>query len=343
VKRSVLTIPTSGSALFGTCHLPQGASSGRAGFLFLNAGPAPRAGNSDLSAHLCDHLASLGFPSFRFDLPGLGDTPGELPDDVEVFWRDVQLGRNVESAADLARKLRVKFGLTDLVMGGMCAGAVTSVLAVDQAVDAITGLILLEPNFRVTPILRQSSDRRVARSPFSRIRASLGRGWISRQWLRRFTRPGPFVRRFGMLLPILLRILTLVAGRPREINWRVVWALRRALSRRLPVFLATARGVGEDHYCRCLLAEFPRGCGRSLTEVSVADTNHIMTRGQARHILAASISTWAHAFSGRVERLDRRGTLPAGAIPHDRLPASTHGARPHPVQATSPPAEAGPA
>lgn len=345
MRREILTFPASGSSLVGTAHLPSGPTGETAGFLFLNAGPAPRSGNSDLSAHVCDHLASIGFPSFRFDLPGLGDSPGDLPGDVEVFWHDIQQGRNVAPTVEIVRQLRAKYSLTDVIVGGMCAGAITSLLALAQAEEEISGLILLEPNFRISAGERQPAPRSAAPTSMGNSVAGLGREWISVQVLRHLTRRSLLAGIITPLTPVLVRLLTLVAGRPREINWPAVSAWRRALSRRVPVFLATARGAGEDHYCQCLMLDFPRGLGRSLTNLNVPDTNHIMTRGEARNLLVKSISSWARARYGRGGGTARHGNG-AESSPHTaesgRSEASTRGWGPR-LPATSGPAQAGPA
>ena len=139
MSRSLLTLRD----LAGTVHAPEDGGPGKIGFLLLNAGPAPRSGNSDLSVRLGDLLASLGAYAFRFDLPGLGDSEGELPERTSVFWREVQRGRNDLPALELGRALKTAFRLNGLVAGGLCAGAITSIRAADLDPSVFSGLLLL--------------------------------------------------------------------------------------------------------------------------------------------------------------------------------------------------------
>lgn len=291
MNRQALTLQVGGQPLMGTWHRPEGAPARRLGFLFLNPGPAPRSGNSDLSARLGDHLAGLGFHGFRFDLPGLGDSPGDVPPEAELFWREVQRGRNVAPTVDLARQLRNRFNLSGLVAGGMCAGAVTSVYAADQAPDAVTGLILLEPNFRSTSgVLVQSGPDA---SILERLRGRIDRGWMSGSLMAALAGSGPAARRIERLLPALVRFITFLAGPSRDLNRPLSLAWRRTLAARMPTLLLMAKGLAEDPYCRCLLADIPSADRKAVTSHRIPATNHIMTRGDARSIVLELVGQWA--------------------------------------------------
>src|SRR5262245_60909870 len=123
IRRQILAWRARGEELIGTWHVPAAASASApaCAVLLLNAGPAPRAGNSDLSVHLGDRLAGRGTPVFRFDFPGLGDSSGALPPDSDAYWREVQAGRNDEVTLALATRIREQFGITHIVVGGLCA------------------------------------------------------------------------------------------------------------------------------------------------------------------------------------------------------------------------------
>ena len=55
---------------------------GRLGVIFLNSLSLPRTATGDSSAEWADALAECGYPCFRVDLPGLGDSEGDLPADL---------------------------------------------------------------------------------------------------------------------------------------------------------------------------------------------------------------------------------------------------------------------
>ena len=63
-------------------HIPEASldadASGQIGILIVNSLTAPRAGNGDSAVYWADLLAQDGYPCFRFDLPGLGDTGPDI-------------------------------------------------------------------------------------------------------------------------------------------------------------------------------------------------------------------------------------------------------------------------
>jgi pimeloyl-ACP methyl ester carboxylesterase len=286
-----MTLTVGGETLVGTHHRPDLPTPGGIGFLFLNAGPAPRAGNSDLSARLCDHLAALGFDAFRVDLPGLGDSPGTLPSEVESFWIEVQRGRNVDITLDLARQLRDRFELGALVAGGVCAGAVTCLFAVERAPELIGGLVLLEPNLFAPSAARL---RRAQKPPLWKwSRRWHDWGWMSGRWMRLLTGTHPAARRMEPLLPMVMGVAKILAGPSPEVNRLLVVAWRRVLATKVPTFLAVVHQDNQDHFCRCILSEVPRAERKALTELKVQSTNHILTRGNARELVTEAVGRWA--------------------------------------------------
>jgi alpha-beta hydrolase superfamily lysophospholipase len=152
VRRSVVRVQAGGVSLVGTAHHVAGPDGvrgmRRVAFVLLNAGRAPRAGNSDLSSLLADHLAELDFPTFRIDLPGLGDSPGPAPE--EDFFQRVLNGRNDAATDERVRSLCQTDDLDGVVLGGRCAGAGTSLPVASEGASGTLGVLLLEPNFRVT-------------------------------------------------------------------------------------------------------------------------------------------------------------------------------------------------
>jgi hypothetical protein len=266
--------------LFGTAHEPRDPGPGRMGFLLLNAGPAPRSGNSDLSVRLGDHLAALGAYCFRFDLPGLGDSEGALPERTSVFWREVQRGRNDAPALELGRRLRAAYQLRGLVAGGLCAGAITSLRAADRDPSVFSGLLLLEPSFKLEPEFR-------APAPADPLRRAL-LFLLGDHKVARALRP---------LRPLLLRCLG--PSRPRDLDPELVLCWRRTLGRRLPTFLALAPSPGREHPCRRILSELPAYRRSALIEAEVEESNHLFTWGDGREAVIRAVGRWARAFIGR--------------------------------------------
>ena len=144
--REAISASHDGRLLHGTSHI--GPAAGDVGILFINSGTLPRSSRGDLYAHLADALAERGFKSFRFDLPGLGDSQGEVPGEFVEFYEVVQEGAYADCIAALARDMRKRYGLKAIVLAGICGGAQTSVFAAAKNKgEGVAGLILLDMPF----------------------------------------------------------------------------------------------------------------------------------------------------------------------------------------------------
>ena len=128
----------------------------RIGVLFLNSLTLPRAATGDSSVYWADAFAESGYPSFRIDLPGLGDTGGDLPIDLLGF---INTGGYAAIAAAKVKELVERFNLAGVVVVGHCAGAASALYAASLAKECV-GLILMDPYFHlpraIRPKLRQN-------------------------------------------------------------------------------------------------------------------------------------------------------------------------------------------
>ena len=86
--REIITVTANGLCLRGTYHRSQsgsevtsGATGQRSqiGIVFPNSGVMPRAATGDSAVYWADSFAKCGYPAFRFDLEGLGDSEGTPP------------------------------------------------------------------------------------------------------------------------------------------------------------------------------------------------------------------------------------------------------------------------
>ncbi len=166
-NRALITLGGSGVDLHGTFHLPSGhttdsdlcnSTTGRTAVLIVNALAAPRAGYGDSAVYWADSFARVGIPCFRFDLPGLGDTRGDLPAELLTFITDGGYAALIEQKA---KELVARFHLRGVILMGHCAGAVTALYgASDQKL--CKGLILMDPYFnharRITKILPRLAE-----------------------------------------------------------------------------------------------------------------------------------------------------------------------------------------
>ena len=151
--RELITVAAGEARLQGTYHKcgsggPVDLARNRAkptGVLFFNSGFLPRAAGADCAVYWADCFARSGYPSFRLDLPGLGDSGGELPEPILDF---VNGGGYAPVLAAAVKELVSRFGLAGMVIVGHCAGAVTALHA-GGSIQECRGLVLTDPYFHL--------------------------------------------------------------------------------------------------------------------------------------------------------------------------------------------------
>lgn len=275
MTRRVIFYNFDGLRLVGTYHEPDPARSAEpkpmasSGVLLLNAGPAPRAGNSDMSVAICDRLAQIGCHAFRFDLPGLGDSQGPSPTDIPTYWNDVLHGRNDAAAASIVDHVVTTYGLTSLAIGGLCAGAVTAIRLAASRNSILSGLILLEPNFRVE--LGVVMPRNVPT-----VRPSTSDGPLSK------------VRR--KVHDVLASIG--VAPYPPETDVSLFRELHTSIEHGVDAIAVLAAGLQSTRHMAIVERHLSRPAKSRLTLVSISQTNHILTSGDAKSATCDALTKW---------------------------------------------------
>jgi pimeloyl-ACP methyl ester carboxylesterase len=149
--RELITLDVAGGRILGTFHKPhahRSASTPPIGVLFMHPGTLPRSAYGDAAVFWADAFAARGYPCFRFDLPGLGDSNGELPEKLLDFQSSVNEGEYAIMVPPLTHTIVGRFNLAGVVLVGLCAGAVTALYA--AAVDEhVKGLVLMDPYFNL--------------------------------------------------------------------------------------------------------------------------------------------------------------------------------------------------
>lgn len=162
--RELIVLDNLEVAVRGTYHKPSSNSfldrqrpdaQDPVGVLFLNGLYATRASNGDAAVYWADSFAERGYPSFRIDLPGYGDSDGDPPADWLGF---INMGGYASIAAAAIKTLVARFQLSGMVIVGHCAGAVSAVYAA-AASGECKGLVLMDPYFHLpqaaSPSVRQ--------------------------------------------------------------------------------------------------------------------------------------------------------------------------------------------
>jgi pimeloyl-ACP methyl ester carboxylesterase len=188
--RELVTLSGNGVLLHGTYHKPPSEAANGAtgltknlGVMFLNALSSPRSLVGDSGVYWATQFAANGYPAFRFDLPGLGDSYGEIPNDLLRFTNE---GGYAAVASAKTKELVNSRGLSGVVMFGHCAGATTAIYAAAGCSGECKGLILMDPYFNLPKALtsslspelvnwaRRSRLGAVIRAAYDRLREARG-------------------------------------------------------------------------------------------------------------------------------------------------------------------------
>jgi len=183
--RQLTTLDGNGVLLHGTYHKPKSVATDGTpiptktiGVMFMNALSSPRSLVGDSGAYWATCFADRGYPSFRFDLPGLGDSYGEIPNDLLRFTNE---GGYASVASSKAGELVERHRLSGVVMFGHCAGATTAIYAASNC-SYCKGLVLMDPYFNLPKALtatlrpglvlwaRRSKVGAMVRTTYDRVR-----------------------------------------------------------------------------------------------------------------------------------------------------------------------------
>jgi pimeloyl-ACP methyl ester carboxylesterase len=151
--RQLITLGADGILVRGTYHDVPRKTTGstspdkRIGVLFLNPLPTPRSFIGDAAVYWASSFAAQGYPSLRIDLPGFGDSYGEVP-----FLTFINNAGFAAIAAAKVEEFSERFGLAGVVIYGHCAGGTTAIYAA-SACKACKGLIITDPYFNTANML----------------------------------------------------------------------------------------------------------------------------------------------------------------------------------------------
>jgi uncharacterized protein len=137
-----------GQTLFGTLHRPSRTDkpqpdASRPVIVLLSPGVKMRVGPGRLYVPLTDMLCDEGFSVLRFDFYGLGDSEGELAEKLlPDVYNHIEVGRYVDDTLAAMNWLRTAHGVQRFVLGGLCGGAITALLAAERD-PGVEGLLSL--------------------------------------------------------------------------------------------------------------------------------------------------------------------------------------------------------
>ncbi len=286
-RRELITLDGLGVLVRGTYHKPvdevldchnSQSEAGRIGLLFLNSLSIPRTATGDSAVYWADALARCGYPVFRCDLPGLGDSSGTVPNDLLDFMNDGGFG---PIGASKAKELVERFNLAGVVIVGHCAGAITAI-HVAAMYPECKGLILMDPYFHFQKAIRP------------KLRQGLS------DWARRSKIGGLFSNIYDVARDVRRRVLR---NRPPEnANLALLSRWKQVASGGLPILFLKAPGlktssakprVGEFDYLKHVLGL--AGHKARVVVQFIAGTDHSFANRVGRAAVRKSMEDWLAA------------------------------------------------
>lgn len=304
-----------GHQLVGIVHEPDAGPRHPVPVILLPPGAKYRVAPHRLYVKLARHLAGMGFVVLRLDFSGLGDSEGSIGESmIADFHGTVQLGRYVDDTRCAMDWMGREFGASRFILGGLCGGAITGLLAgaQDARVDALVGLGL--------PVLLDSENVDATKYLTAGELDQWRRGYWSKamdpaSWWRLLT----FRSNYRVILKALARPLVNRAPRPESTDAAagappadnsnpLVPAAFKAMTagrRMLLVFGEADRlhAIYEERLVQRHAASWREHAGNVEVKV-VPGANHIF-----------SLPEWEGAMRGHVESWLRRHYA-AGGIAH---------------------------
>lgn len=281
--RSCIQFNVNGLWLRGVSHEP--AQPGGVGILFGNSGWLPRSGRGDLSVHLADAQARDGYWAFRFDMPGLGDSDGELPTEAAPLLNMIHVGDHGPFTYALATELKKKYGLEKVILAGHCGSAMSAVYAaLHDSSSVVSGLILMDMAFEAVP------KAELVNGDQKKTISMLGK---ARGVARKLVLNTPGGHKLKALYRRGVRAIEQFRGMdvPPNSNFKLMEAWRRVMARRLPTLVISARHPAAhprfDYLTHMKIEQQP-----GIQIANVEGTTHSFLEGNGGAIVQGYCENW---------------------------------------------------
>jgi dienelactone hydrolase len=236
-RQQIVTFPNrDGLTLVGVVHEPVSAGRRDVAVILLSPGVKMRVAPQRLYVRLAEMLTSIGFTVLRFDFYGLGDSEGTINEPLlKDLYGSIQVGRYIGDTRDAIEWMQRTYGFRRVIVGGLCGGAITGLLAAaeDPAVCGVLGYGV--------PVMLDSSTidprKYMTAGQLSSIRA---------KYLAKLRNPSAW-----------LRILTF------KTDFRLLWKALRKSARPKPAAAAASAPPVDDNSNPCFPRALFKVLGRS--------------------------------------------------------------------------------
>lgn len=187
-REAVVFANRKGLKLFGVLHQPPSATRADVAVLLLSPGVKMRVGPERMYCTMAQHFVDLGFPVLRFDFFGLGDSEGEVTEELlKDVYNHIEVGRFIDDTIDAMDWMAREHGIRRFILSGLCGGAITGLLAA-QRDPRVAGLLALA----ITPVLASRSAQ-----PGMYMTAGQAAD-LQRTYLQKLMSPGAWLRLFTL-------------------------------------------------------------------------------------------------------------------------------------------------
>jgi pimeloyl-ACP methyl ester carboxylesterase len=283
--RELIALDGDNKVIHGTFHRPRTTSAEvphvlneqkPVGVVFLNSLFLPRTGTGDSAVYWADSFAAQGYPCFRIDLPGIGDSDAPLNIGLLDF---INAGGFESIIVTKIEEIVNRFDLSGVIIVGHCAGAVSALYGGASSRSCV-GLILMDPYFFLPQYLKQFRlwKRMVRWASRSRIGAALSAFYDKIKNIR---------LSFRGIAP------------PSNANFRLLQRWKTIASKGAPILILKAPGrkaagtkprVGEFDYLKYATTIAGR---QSQVEIQLIEgTDHSFANRQGRDSVRRAIEGW---------------------------------------------------
>lgn len=223
------------SAMLGILSMPAaGMEVQRTAIVIVVGGAQYRVGSHRQFVRLARRLAGAGHPVLRFDLPGMGDSPGAS---VPFEQTAPHIGAAIDATVHAS-------GAHRIVLWGLCDGASASLLYLQARRDArVAGLVLL--------------------NPWVRSEAGLARTRVKHYYRQRLLEPA-FWRKLwagGVGLKALRdlgrNLRSMRRKRPQSLSFQELMALAWQGFEGKTLLILSTRDVTAQEFAECLASDAP--------------------------------------------------------------------------------------
>ncbi|MFO7914975.1 MAG: alpha/beta hydrolase [Candidatus Krumholzibacteriales bacterium] len=146
IKETVVDFENrSGDRLYGVMYLPEGEMKQRA-YLFTHGGLIGMNGAFRFNTRAARRLAAGGYPSLCCDTHGIGRSGGKIENiEQRVLFRRICYGLFADDVLDCVELLRSETGDREMVLFGVCGGAITNIIAHGKNPSVDTSVLLSIP------------------------------------------------------------------------------------------------------------------------------------------------------------------------------------------------------